>query len=482
MTASSQVDEETPLLENATKKVKRTPLPVAQFVIVLVLQLAEPLTSQVIYPFAPQLIRDLGITNGNESRVGYYVGLMQSLFFLTQALTVLHWSRLSDLVGRKPVILTGLVGLSLSMYCFGLSTTFWGIVISRSLNGALNGNIGVIKSMMAEMTDSTNIAQAYAYMPIAWATGGTLGPIIGGTLARPAERFPHLFGNNEFLKKYPYFLPCAVPATFSAIAWLVVFIFLKETVRSPISPLQFLKLRKDKSNLALQGVVGSQEPNANAVPTPDGPIDQEKPLPLWSLLTWRVIIAAGNYACLSLVDISFRAIQPLFYSTPIEMGGLGLPPSVIGKILSIYGVFNGLLQVFFFAQINDRWGSKNTFMFGIAAAIPIFMSFPVINWLARVYGMSEALVSTALNLSYGAIFIFISAASPNRASLGATNGLSQMSVSIMRAVGPAATNSLFSITIEKEYMGGYLVYAVLVSVVCSALYVASLLPRRMWTD
>jgi len=43
--------------------------------------------------------------------------------------TVLHWSRLSDIIGRKPVLLIGLFGLSLSMYCFGLSKTFWGLVV-----------------------------------------------------------------------------------------------------------------------------------------------------------------------------------------------------------------------------------------------------------------------------------------------------------------------------------------------------------------
>ncbi|KAF8896544.1 member of major facilitator superfamily multidrug-resistance, DHA1 sub-family, partial [Infundibulicybe gibba] len=465
----TQVDEETPLLHS--QYVKETPLPWFQLSIVLVLQLAEPLTSQVIYPFAP---RDLGI---NEGQVGYYVGLMQSLFYLTQAMTC----------RPKPVILTGLFGLSLSMYCFGLSRTFWGLVLSRSLNGALNGNIGVIKSMMAEMTDTTNIAQVYAYMPIAWSTGGTLGPIIGGSLSRPAERFPHLFGNNEFLKKYPYFLPCAVPATFSALAWVVVFVFLKETVASPVPLSQILRLQKEKTDLTSPNATNPRELSAPSVPLKQtSTAIAEKPLPLRLLLTPRVIIAAGNYAFLSLVDIAYRAIQPLFLSTPIELGGLGLPPPTIGNLLSIFGILNGIFQVFFFAGIHDRWGSKKVFIAGIASAIPVFILFPIISHLAQSRGLSttvwtlvilQIVISIPLSLSYGAIFIFISAASPNRASLGATNGLSQMSVSIMRAIGPAAANSMFSLSIVKNYLGGYLVYYILVVVVGASILVASRLPR-----
>jgi hypothetical protein len=52
--------------------------------------------------------------------------------------------------------------------------------------------------------------------------------MIGGALSRPAERYPYTFGNSEFLKKYPYFLPCAVSATFSALAWVLALVFLKE--------------------------------------------------------------------------------------------------------------------------------------------------------------------------------------------------------------------------------------------------------------
>lgn len=55
---SPQVDEETPLLQVQQDKPQRTPLPWFQFTIVLFLQLAEPLTSQVIYPFLPQVCQE----------------------------------------------------------------------------------------------------------------------------------------------------------------------------------------------------------------------------------------------------------------------------------------------------------------------------------------------------------------------------------------------------------------------------------------
>ncbi|KAF9037054.1 major facilitator superfamily domain-containing protein [Panaeolus papilionaceus] len=484
------VDEETPLLRENVTNPKITPLPWFQFSIVLFLQLAEPLTSQVIYPFAPQLIRDLGVTHGDESKVGYYVGVTQSVFFLTQAFTVLHWSRFSDRVGRKPIILTGLFGLSLSMFCFGMSTTYLGAVSSRALNGALNGNIGVIKSIMAELTDSTNISRVYAYQPITWCTGIALGPMIGGSLARPAERFPDLFGNSDFHKKHPYFLPCAVSATFSAIAWIVTYFFLKETVKNPISfkELVFPKKLKDEPEPTTPSTVCSDN---NEEPNPAKNTHKaEKPLPLRNLLTGRVIIAVVNYAALSLVDIAFRAVQPLFLSTPIHLGGLGLAPPTIGKVLSVYGVLNCLFQVLFFTRIHDSWGSKRVFTFGIASAMPMFALFPVINHLAVVYGYSpvlwaavgaQTILSIFLTVSYGAIFIFIVASSPNRASIGATNGLSQTTVSVMRAVGPAMVNSLFSLSIEHKYLGGYLVYYSLLAIVTTSLVLSSFLPRKVWT-
>ena len=58
--------------------------------------------------------------------------------------------------------------------------------------------------------------------------------------------------------------------------------------------------------------------------------------------------------------------------------------------------------------------------------------------------------------------------------------IGQTTVSLMRAIGPAMANSLFSLSIEKQYLGGNLAYYLLLIVVGIALGVASLLPSHMW--
>jgi MFS family permease len=114
---------------------------------------------------------------------------------------------------------------------------------------------------------------------------------------------------------------------------------------------------------------------------------------------------------LSLVDITLRAILPVFYATPIHYGGLGLEPSQIGNILSVYGIANGILQIFFFAPVQQRWGAKNVFIAGLVSVVPVFALFPVVNALARMhYGMTPLVwtmvfvqigMSILINLSYG---------------------------------------------------------------------------------
>ncbi|KAG1858896.1 major facilitator superfamily domain-containing protein [Suillus subluteus] len=483
---SHQVDEETPLLQPEEQHKIKTPLPWRQLSIILFLQLTEPITAQAVAPFAPQLIRDVGVTHGDESRVGYFVGIMYSVFYVAQALTTLQWNRLSDHVGRKPVILTGLFGISASMFLFGLSKTFGGLILSRVLCGALNGNGGVIKSMMIDVTDSSNIAQAYGFLPLPWMTGNTLGPLIGGSLSHPADRFPRLFGQSTFLKTYPYFLACAGPALFAALSWLVTYMLLQETVPTTTS---LWSLIRNRCRTVLTFVhTKPPQPDRSDSDTVQGSPNDSRPLPLSALMTPHVLIATLNYATLALLDIALRSLIPVFYATPVDMGGLGLDPPRIGNILAVFGIANGLFQVFFFARLHDRFGTKVVFTCGVASSVPTIIAFPIINMLSRTYGIDATVwlavglqltISIALNMCYSCAAMYIAAASPNRASLGATNGLAHTVAACVRIIGPASAMSMFSFSVRDPYYA-WAVYYFMMVLALLAVGASLLLPRQIW--
>jgi len=73
MTAQDQDQDERQTL---LAKPKQTPLPKFQLLVTILAQFAEPLAGTVIYPFAPQLVRSTGITRGDESKIGYYAGII----------------------------------------------------------------------------------------------------------------------------------------------------------------------------------------------------------------------------------------------------------------------------------------------------------------------------------------------------------------------------------------------------------------------
>lgn len=63
----------------------------------------------------------------------------------------MYWGGLSDRIGRKPVLLIGCVGTMFSMIMVGFSTSFGMALAGRAIGGLLNGNIGVIQTMVGEM-------------------------------------------------------------------------------------------------------------------------------------------------------------------------------------------------------------------------------------------------------------------------------------------------------------------------------------------
>ncbi|KAG1740067.1 MFS general substrate transporter [Suillus lakei] len=440
----SSETETLPLLHKTSQTKQKTPLPKLQIGILMLVQLAEPIASMSIYPYINQLIRELDITGGNDAAVGYYAGTIESLFFVTQALTVLKWSRLSDRIGRKPVLMIGLFGVGLSMLCFGLSTSFWTLVVSRCICGMLNGNSGVMKSMIGELTDSTNMAQGFALIPIIWCLGGFFGFVIGGTLARPQDRWPNLFA-GQFWTKYPYFLPCAIGALVVFVSFMLVFL-LEETLAT-----------KRKRNVSSD--------TADRVMNP--PSETMANVPLRSLLIPSIIIPLANQTLLGFLDICIFALMPLFYSTPNYLGGLGFAPPAIGSWMALFGVIDGLFQALFFAKVVDR----------------LVMSWLVFSrsadYMVAIALLCQLVLIVTWDMSLASIFMFITASAPAKNVLGAVNGMGQMTISIAHAVGPIFAASVFAFSKDHNILGGHAVFVILCIPAVGILWLASHLPKEL---
>lgn len=155
---------------------KKKPFPAVQLTIICLTQFAEPVASSVIYPFMTSLVWHTGIARGDETKIGYFAGAIESAFFFAECLSVLQWSRLADCIGRRPVLLLGTFGVSLTIFSLGMSRNYWIVLAARCMQGIFNGAIsGVGKSMIIEITDASDVPKAFGWIPAVWCAGITLG-------------------------------------------------------------------------------------------------------------------------------------------------------------------------------------------------------------------------------------------------------------------------------------------------------------------
>ncbi|KAJ7199556.1 major facilitator superfamily multidrug-resistance, DHA1 sub-family [Mycena haematopus] len=457
---------------------KRTPLPKFQVFILLFIQFSEPVTALVIYPFIMQFIRDINITGGDESKTGYFAGIIESVFFMAECLTVVYFGRASDRYGRRPILLFGPIGLAMSMLGFGFSKSFWSLMLFRCLMGAFNGNVGVSKSVMAEISDSTNIAEIYSLLPFMWTIGVAVGPFIGGTLANPATRYPDTLGKIDILREYPYLLPCATAGLLAFVAFVIGFLGLKETLPAAVA-----RQKKSRQGTEVEPLLSndSDVSPANATPT-------EVP-PLRALFIRPVLIALMNHAFLCFCQMSYDVMIPLVYATPIEMGGLGLSPLYIGRIMGLCGLLNVFTQVFLSAKAIRRFGPHTIFTTAFCCLSFSFLAYPFLNYFARKAGRVDTSVIIVIILQLSSSFVifptfactqmFIVDSAPTQNSLGGVNGLAQMASSILRSIAPTFAASLFSSSVSYNILGGNFVFFILCAISLCGFRASLLLPRKL---
>ncbi|KAJ2535074.1 hypothetical protein EV175_006955, partial [Coemansia sp. RSA 1933] len=191
--------ERTEVRENSATTaiaVKETPMPWEKLLVIISVRLAEPINHSLILPFVYKMVEGFGVAKSPKD-VAFYASLLFTSFSFCQALTIMQWGRLSDRIGRRPVLLIGLTGNLLAYITFGFAKSFWVALAARSFNGLLAGNVAVVKSIISEISDDSNRARMMAFLPLMWNIGAVIGAAIGGIFADPAHQYPSVFGNIQ---------------------------------------------------------------------------------------------------------------------------------------------------------------------------------------------------------------------------------------------------------------------------------------------
>jgi MFS family permease len=285
------------------------------------------------------------------------------------------WGRLSDRIGRKPVIMICLPGAASSYLMLGLASELWIVFAARGFAGMMAGNFGVASAMIADMTTPENRARGMGLTGAAFGLGIVLGPMLGGLLSGATASFT---------------LPCIVAGCMSLMAMLAAWLFLPES----LSPEDRRSNRKQVAaqtgvtNYSLLKQTGNRLLVSQFVLHQAAVSSVTYLFPLWmgDLLGWSAKEVGIVFGIQGVLMVIFQ-------------GGL-LGPLVrrLGEwrllCLAILGLFSGLLSAAFAANMPAMVGSVFLAMTGATLCIPLLNTIvsytTTLEFRGRMMGITSA--------------------------------------------------------------------------------------------
>lgn len=399
--------------------------------------------------------------NTTESSIIHHVGVLQGSCSAAQVLTAMLWGYLADRIGRKRVLLIGLIGAVLSGIGIAFSRDFVTITFFNLLGGALNGGSGVSQTMIVELVDRQHLAKAFLLPGLAFYTANILGPIAAGLLS-PAEE---VLTSGSY---YPYAPPALLSAALLSLAAIACVAVVDETMYNSTSTSPKLEETHSRSPRHLALLDTCEAPKSPMVFEWQVDHSFENPRPkqstLSELCSARVMAVI---ACLGIFDFhtsGFNSLWIMFLtadqvSADATASGLDFSSAAVGLALSLTGIF-GIGLLFLYPYLNNRLGLLNSFR----AALGLFPAAYVIAPLLAVLPMSAncdlclwlGIAAVTLVYTAGRTFalpstsILISQAVTDPARLGTLFGIAQSVSSASRALGPPMAGLLFNIAQEMD--------------------------------
>ncbi|KAI1174656.1 major facilitator superfamily domain-containing protein [Nemania sp. FL0916] len=482
------------------------PFPLKQLIILAICRFSEPIAFNSILAYTYVMVKDLN--GGDETDAAFYAGLLVSAYAVAEALTAIGWGALSDRYGRKPVVLIGLGGVAISSLIFGLAEKYWVALLARFIGGALNGNVAVMQTMVAEMVKvPEHEPAAYASQPFVWTLGGIIGSAMGGFLAQPATFYPSLFPADGLFGRYPYLLPNLVSVVVIVIAIIQGIIFLEET--NPRSKLFHGDAKEtaggdeaaieddDDSRVDERtALMRPQHPRISAVSehpvileeglpvaveqrfdlrrtsfgtvhsiqiTPEGQpgaasqqttITEEYTGPTFNftiiMLTIALVLVSYHQMAFATLLPTHLLDRPAAPPGRLDLiGGLGYTVHDVGIYLAVNGVLGLLIQGLIFPIFVDRVGVWYSFIWMVVLYPTSYIVLPFLAELPTSLQSPGIYLAMILQSFFGIIaiptaLILLKNATPSSSILGRVNGLAMSGCCLARTISPPVVGIIYA--------------------------------------
>ena len=314
-------------------------------------------------------------------------------YSLCQLLTAPFWGRLSDRVGRRPVLMASLTASAFAYLWLGAAGALWMLYAARALAGACAGNIAAAQAYVADITRPEERAHGMGMIGAAFGLGFIFGPALGGFLA----------GNDPATANLE--TPAWVAAGLSFAALSGVILLLRES-----HP-------RDRRGFAPpSGRIGS--------------IIQALRRPVLS----RLIVI------FFLVVLAFAAMESIFALWALRQLDWG--PERVGYVFAYLGLVSAIMQGGLTRWLTKRHGEKRLLLCGLVLLAIGLSIVPFCRDLA-VLGGTFAVLAVGLGLTQPALNSLIS----RRAGAdeqGRVLGVTQSVGSLARVIGPPLAGYLFA--------------------------------------
>jgi DHA1 family tetracycline resistance protein-like MFS transporter len=321
------------------------------------------------------------------------VTVLLAIYSLMQLFTAPLWGRLSDRLGRRPVLMVSMSASVVAYLWIGSAAALWMLYAARALAGACAGNIAAAQAYIADITKPEDRAKGMGLIGAAFGLGFIIGPALGGLLAGANPQTPDVE------------TPAWVAAGLSLVALLGVAVLLPESL-----PL---------------------ESRSSAPP---------------SRSRWTAILSVLRRPVLSplisiffLVILAFSGMESTFALWAIGQFTWG--PQQVGYVFAYVGILSAILQGGLIGRLTRLFGEKRLLPSGLASIGVGLLILPFSRSLALLAPAVSAL-AIGMGLTQPSLTSLISRQAGSEEQ-GEVLGVSQSVGSLSRVLGPAAAGFFF---------------------------------------